>query len=105
MRSPFFLRTLPALAAALLIGVSPVPQAAAAAPAKAEGAPPRVVPAPATLVSVPGQSYELTRKTRIIANNPRAAGVAAGLAGVLRRATGFPLPVRTGGPHGAISLS
>jgi hexosaminidase len=107
-------RTLPALGAvalagSALTGVAPGPQAAAAAGQPPAAAPPRIVPAPASLVSVPGVSYELTPATRIVTKSPKAAGVAAGLAAALRRATGYPLPVRpgpagTGGRHGGISL-
>jgi hexosaminidase len=91
------------MAGSALTGVAPGPQAAAAA-GQPPAAAPRIVPAPASMVPVPGVSYELTPATRIVVKSPRAEGVAAGLAATLRRATGYPLPVRAGSRHGGISL-
>jgi hexosaminidase len=94
--------------AATLIGAVPTASAdpAPATPAHvAPAAPPRVVPAPARLRTVPGTSYELTRGTRIAVKSHHAAGVAAMLAGTLRRSTGYPLRVTTSGAHSGISLA
>ena len=58
-----------------------------------------------SLRSVPGASFTLTRRTRILARP--GSGTAGGyLAGILRRSTGYPLPVTTrGGGHDVISLA
>jgi hexosaminidase len=67
-----------------------------------------VVPAPAVVEPVPGRWYRLSRTTRILVSR-RAGGVASCLAGVLRRSTGFALPVIEGGagesPAGEIVLA
>ncbi|HZB30997.1 MAG TPA: beta-N-acetylhexosaminidase [Streptosporangiaceae bacterium] len=73
---------------------------AAAAEQRAPAAPPQVIPMPASLTAVPGGSFELTRDTRISVTSRAALGVATALAERLRRATGFPLPVRVGGGIG-----
>ncbi|HEX6471704.1 MAG TPA: beta-N-acetylhexosaminidase [Streptosporangiaceae bacterium] len=69
-------------------------------------APPQVIPAPASMTAIPGVSYEVTRHTRITATPGRAARVATSLATVLRRSTGYRLPVvaSPGAGHG-ISLA
>jgi hexosaminidase len=100
MRLP---RALVVLGAVALVAAAPGPQTAVAATQQA--APPQVVPAPAAMEMVPGTSYEVNRRTRITVTSPKAFGVAAALAGTLRRATGYPLPVSVGGgDRGAISL-
>src|SRR5712671_2261803 len=65
----------------------PTPQGAALAP--------RIIPSPASLALAGGAPFELTTATRITVagTNPEAAAIAEGLAAMLRRATGFPLPV------------
>jgi hexosaminidase len=76
------------------------PSGAAAADQATPAAPPRVIPVPASLTTVPGDSYELTRGTRISVTSRAALGVATALAQTLRRATGYPLPVRVGAGRG-----
>lgn len=61
-----------------------------------------LVPAPVTAQPATGADYALTSGTRIYAD-PGAEGVAQYLAGVLRPATGYPLPVQAG-PGTGISL-
>src|SRR5262245_7324919 len=104
---PRLVHALMALGIAALVGAvpGPGPGATAATGQVAAAAPPRIVPAPATLETVPGASYELTRDTRITVMSPKATAVAAALAGTLRRATGYPLPVTAGDDRGDISLS
>ena len=58
-----------------------------------------VVPAPVVVEPASGQPYRLTPTSRIVVSR-RAAGVASFLAGVLRRSTGFALPVVDGSPAG-----
>ena len=86
--------------------------AAAARPASAAAVPARVapepliVPKPVSMAAGRGR-YALTRQTRIVvAAGPRSAlAVAADLAGDLRPATGYPLPVVSGSPQaGDIAL-
>jgi len=76
------------------------PRGAAAADQATPAAPPRVIPVPASLTTVPGDSYELTRDTRISVTSRAALGVASALAQTLRHATGYPLPVRLGAGRG-----
>jgi hexosaminidase len=95
-----------ALGAAVLVClVVPGPRATAATHQPSPAGPPRVIPAPASLVTVPGASYELTRRTRISVTSPKAIGVATDLAKLLRRSTGYPLPVGKGKGGIALSLS
>ena len=75
--------------------------------AKVAQAAPKIIPAPQALHARPGQAFELTRHTRIVAGSRRAQPVAAYLARLLRRSTGYALPVsvrRRAGGRGAISL-
>ncbi len=100
-------RVLAAAAVAVaLVAVPGVPASAGrltAAPRAA--ATPRVVPAPASLRTVPGVSFTLTRRTRILAR-PGSGTAGAYLAAILRRSTGYPLPVSAGGgTRDAIALS
>jgi hexosaminidase len=100
-------RALTTSAAAALAAVPGAPAVAglplhAAAPAVAT---PRVVPAPASLRALSGVSFTLTRRTRIVVR-PGADRAGTYLAAILRRSTGYPLPIsRTGGTTGAIALS
>lgn len=87
------------LGAAVLVNATPGPGDAAASGQVAQAEPARVIPAPASMTTVPGVSYALTRGTRITVTSHRAAGVASALAGLLRRATGYPFPVLE--KHGA----
>jgi hexosaminidase len=66
---------------------------------------PQIVPAPSSLRTVPGVSFTLTRDTRIVAQP--GSGTAGGyLAGLLRRSTGYPLPVSvSGGSQDVITLA
>ncbi|GAA4516049.1 beta-N-acetylhexosaminidase [Actinoallomurus oryzae] len=98
------------IAAAGILAGSVVAGLAAAPSAQADSATPvpRIVPAPVSMNTVPGQSFTLTRHTKIAVGSRSAgvAGVAAFLAGLARPSTGYPLPVvRAGaGVHDAISL-
>jgi hexosaminidase len=63
-----------------------------------------VVPAPVSVRPEPRDSFEITKHTKIIASGA-AAEVGRYLAGALRPATGFALPVTSfGSDHNAISL-
>ncbi len=88
-------------AALVALSVSPV-GAVEHAPVVAA---PQIVPAPASLKTVPGVSFTLTRDTKIVARH--GSGTAgAYLAGILRRSTGYPLPVAaSGGSHNVIALT
>lgn len=101
-------RWLAAIATAVCLVVTlPVAQSAAATPANPGSASaPQLVPKPVS-VSTGSGSYLLTPWTRIIvaAQSAAALPVAQDLAGYLRPATGYPLPVVTGNPgHGDIEL-
>jgi hexosaminidase len=68
-----------------------------------------VIPKPVSLERSGKASFALTSDTRIVAErgSRQASGVANHLAGILRRSTGYSLPVRNGGSSGgrpAISL-
>ncbi len=70
---------------------------------------PRVIPSPASLTLAEGAPFELTRATQItvVGGNPEVAAIGEGLATLLRRATGFPVPVvvsSTGSASGSIEL-
>jgi hexosaminidase len=73
----------------------------------AQPAPPRIIPAPVSLKTLAGVSFVLTPGTRILVrtqSRPTRA-VATGLAVILRRSTGYALPVvRKGSSRGAVSL-
>jgi hexosaminidase len=85
------------VAAAALVSIPGAPASAGQiATSSAPAAAPHVVPAPASLRTVPGVSFTLTRKTRIVAR-PGSGTAGSYLAGVLRRSTGYPLPVTAGG--------
>jgi hexosaminidase len=58
-----------------------------------------IVPAPVRAVPEPGVRFTLSRTTRISVS-AGAATVGDYLAGLLRRPTGYPLPVVSAGPHG-----
>jgi hexosaminidase len=93
------------VAATALVCAPGVPATAGQLPASTHAvAAPRVVPAPASLRTLPGVSFTLTRKTKIVARP--GSGTAGGyLAGILRRSTGYPIPVTgAGGSRDAISL-
>ncbi len=83
----------PPPSAAALVAV-PAPGAAGPLQATQQRtvAPPRLVPAPASLRTLPGVSFTLTRHTRIVAR-PGSGTAGTYLAGILRRSTGYPLPV------------
>jgi hexosaminidase len=66
--------------------------------------PPRIVPAPVSTTAGPGQ-FTTTSHTRIVARGA-AKAIGRDLAGYLRPATGYPLPVVSGHPHaGDITLT
>jgi hexosaminidase len=94
------------VAATALVCVPGVPATAGQLPASAPAvAAPPVVPAPASLRALPGVSFTLTGNTKIVAWP--GSGTAGGyLAGILRRSTGYPIPVTgAGGSHDVISLA
>jgi len=90
-----------ALRGALLLGVVvlaggvPGGAAAAAAPSRLD----LLVPKPISAVARPGAPFVLRRGSRILIGTPRARPVALLLAGVLRRSTGYPLPLASGRPR------
>jgi len=61
-----------------------------------------VIPAPASARRAAGPGFALDTSTRILSppGSPAAARVGAYLAGVLRRSTGYPLPVASAGGEG-----
>ncbi len=73
----------------LLAGLVTVPAPAYAASSVSYA---DILPAPVSAHADGGVSYKVNRATTI-ATDPRAAGVAGYLAGLLRHSTGFPLPV------------
>jgi hexosaminidase len=102
-------RVLAATAVAVaLVAVAGAPATARplqAAPAPHAVAPPRLVPAPAALRTLPNVSFTITRHTRIVAR-PGSGTAGTYLAGILRRSTGYPLPVTgRGGSRDVISLA
>jgi hexosaminidase len=99
-------RVLAVAAAAVALGSVPGAPATATQASQASAvAAPRIVPVPASMRTITGESFTLTRTTRILASP--GAGTAPGyLAAILRRSTGFPLPVAPGGSAAnAIALS
>jgi hexosaminidase len=91
--------------AAALVAVPGAPATAGPLQATHAVAAPRLVPAPAALRTLPGVSFTLTRRTRIVAR-PGSGTAGPYLAGILRRSTGYPLRVAgSGGPRDVISLS
>ncbi|MEU3411612.1 beta-N-acetylhexosaminidase [Streptomyces sp. NPDC006658] len=101
-------RILPHLLATLLLAAVGVVALDAAPEARAATqAPPipldRVIPAPAS-VTPGGTPYRITRATRVrVDGSAEARRVGAYLAGILRRSTGYPLPL-TGHGKGGIRL-
>jgi hexosaminidase len=78
--------------------------ASRAASAAASLSMPQIVPKPVSLTRQPGR-FTISPGTRIVADSRRAAPVAHDLAGYLRPATGYRLPVTEGfGGPGAITL-
>ncbi|MDN3359492.1 beta-N-acetylhexosaminidase [Actinomadura sp. DC4] len=93
-----------AAVAAALVAVPGVPASAGPLHTPRPVAPPRLVPAPASLRTLPGVSFTLTRHTRIVAR-PGSGTAGSYLAGILRRSTGYPLPLTaSGGSRDVISL-
>ena len=93
------------IASIAVLGLGPAPGAARAASA------PALIPRPAALHLEHGRPFRLTPRTRIAVGaegRPAAARVAAGLAALLRRSTGFALPLVPAGPDagdGVVSLA
>lgn len=87
-------------------GAAPMDQPQEVASASGAVSAPRLIPQPASLRTVPGEAFTLARSARIVVRGGAAArDVGNYLAGVLRRSTGFVLPV-TGRPAaGAITLA
>ncbi|MDW5324886.1 family 20 glycosylhydrolase [Plantactinospora sp. KLBMP9567] len=62
----------------------------------------QVVPVPASAVPVPGETFTLAPQSRIVVGpdgDAETAGVADGLAALLRPSTGYPLPVTAAAPR------
>lgn len=74
----------------------------------AQAAEPRVIPAPASLEAREGRPFVLARDTRIVVRERSRQATAVGnfLAGILRRSTGYQLPVvsRAQGPRISLEL-
>jgi hexosaminidase len=86
---------LPALLIVLAPGAVVGTAAAAATPAATAVSFSSVVPAPASATAAAGVSYAVTSTTTIYTQpgSTAAAGIGGYLAGILRRSTGYPLPV------------
>jgi hexosaminidase len=94
--------TTPAAAAPPALAASTAASSSAAAGAAA--AAPQIVPKPVSMTTGQGH-FTLTRGTRIVAASRAATRVGRDLAGYLRPATGYPLPVAGGGAGpGTITL-
>jgi hexosaminidase len=95
-----------ALAATVVAERAADARGAAAPPAvpTVAAAPPRLVPEPVSLQPVAGPAFTLTAGSRIVVRDPRAAGVAGYTAALLRRSTGFPVPVTDGAAYGGHDL-
>lgn len=93
--------------AALVTSTAALASAALAGSATAAAStarPDPIVPKPVSFTSEPGH-FTLRPTSRIVANSPAATQVANDLAGDLRPATGYALPVSTGAPRrGDIAL-
>jgi hexosaminidase len=98
-------------AGAILTGLAAVAAAssmvAGPATARADAPAPRIIPAPVSMRTVPGQSFTLTRDTKIVvASRSRdVTGVAAFLAGLARPSTGYRLPVVPGSADSGHTIS
>ena len=96
--------------AGAVLGSGCKPPAPAPPPAPQPGAPaPRIIPSPVSLTLAGGAPFELTHATRVtlVGANPEVAAIGEGLAALLRRATGFPLPVSAssgGSGSGSVEL-
>jgi hexosaminidase len=89
---------------AALVSVPGAPAVAGQLPAVTAAAP-RIVPAPVKLRTTPGTSFTLTRHTRVVAR-PGTGTAGTYLAGILRRSTGYPIPVAAaGGSRDVIDLA
>ena len=73
----------------------PAPQSGALAP--------RIIPAPASLTLGGGAPFELTHASQItvVGANAEVGAIAQGLAALIRRPTGFPVPVTAASTSGA----
>ncbi|WP_034265121.1 beta-N-acetylhexosaminidase [Actinospica robiniae] len=92
------------LAGSLLAGCSS--SAAPARPAAPADAYAGILPAPVSAVRTPGKQFAIGSGTALYAASPAAEPVAAYLAGLLRPATGYTLPVVSAAPSGpAIELT
>ncbi|GAA4568789.1 beta-N-acetylhexosaminidase [Planotetraspora kaengkrachanensis] len=91
-------RVLAILLVPLLVSLATPP--AVAATAVAFGS---VVPVPVTTTATPGVSYAITTSTAVY-TDPAAAGIGDRLAALLRRSTGYPIPVAPAPGTGGISL-
>src|SRR5215471_8150853 len=93
-------------ATALVVGsaTGAVALGAGSAAAAPPSAPPQVVPKPVSTTVGVGQ-FSLTSRSRVVVGSADATAVAADLAAYLRPATGYPLPIVSGGAHsGDIAL-
>jgi hexosaminidase len=99
------------LAGLLGLAGAQVTAGAEAVPApETTAAPPPVIPVPVSEQVVPGQPFRLTAETRILVRGEAAGPVATYLAALLRRSTGYRLPVSDessgdGGRSVALDLS
>ncbi|MBP2479175.1 hexosaminidase [Crossiella equi] len=84
------------LAATAVLAALPVPASAAVPTPFAS-----IVPTPVTAEPAPGVTFELRPSARITSDVP---GIGDYLAGILRRSTGYPLPVSRPAPGAAIAL-
>ncbi|MFK3985137.1 family 20 glycosylhydrolase [Micromonospora sp. NPDC050397] len=88
-----------ALAVQTMVAATPAQARPDVAPAgTAPSGPAQVIPVPAQRAAVPGQSFVVGPRTRIVlvSGGASAARIADGLAAVLRPSTGYPLPVVEG---------
>ncbi|HVS59951.1 MAG TPA: beta-N-acetylhexosaminidase [Gemmatimonadaceae bacterium] len=96
--------------AGAVLGSGCNPPAPAPPPAPQSGVlAPRIIPSPASLTLAGGAPFELTTASRVtlVGANPEVAAIGEGLAALLRRATGFPLPVSAssgGSGSGSVEL-
>lgn len=95
MGSPLSRRLTAALASAALLTLSATLPAAAqssSTPTRHSAPAPKLVPVPVSLHVTSG-TYQITAKTKIVVPSGTGLRAASYLAGLLRRSTGFPLPI------------
>src|SRR5262245_19851046 len=92
MGSPLSRRLTAALASAALITLSAAQPATAQSGGSTATHVPKLVPVPVSLHVTSG-TYQITAKTKIVVPSGAGLRAASYLAGLLRRSTGFPLPI------------